>query len=105
MVFEGDNVMVVCAHHLNTIPPPPSSRTDRTIPSELERLLLACLAKKPSERPTSRELADALAAIPANGWTSLDAGNWWTEFEKAPREAVSPVADTIAVLPHHPGAP
>jgi hypothetical protein len=106
MVFEGESAMAVCAKHLSTIPPPPSSRTDREIPAAVEKLLLACLEKKPADRPASaRALADALGAIPANGWTLSDAADWWTRFESAPRVDAAPrsdtiaVADTIAVLP------
>jgi serine/threonine-protein kinase len=101
MVFEGESAVAVCAQHLSTPPPPPSSRTDRAVPGELERLLLACLAKKPSERPASaRALAESLAAIPINGWTTSDATAWWARFERGEPEPVSlGVADTMAVLP------
>jgi eukaryotic-like serine/threonine-protein kinase len=65
LVFEGETPLQTILKHLQQPPEPPSRRTDRPIPAELETLVLACLAKRPDERPSSaRELAERLAAIP-----------------------------------------
>jgi serine/threonine-protein kinase len=67
-VFEGETMVEVCSHHLHTAPIPPSERLGRTIPRDLERLILACLAKDPGDRPqTATDLDRQLAgcAVPA----------------------------------------
>jgi serine/threonine protein kinase len=61
-VFHGRSVVEVCSHHLHTAPEPLSAALGATIPAELERIVLECLAKDPSERPASAsELARRLA--------------------------------------------
>jgi serine/threonine-protein kinase len=78
-VFEGSSVVEVCGHHLHTEPVPPSQRTDRPIPSDLERLILDCLAKDPAARPqTARDLERRLeACVVAEPWTPDAAHDWW----------------------------
>ena len=63
-MFTGDTVMKVITQHLQAVPVPPSERTELPIPATLEHLVLACLAKKPEERPqNARQLARSLDAI------------------------------------------
>lgn len=78
-VFEGTNLIAVALAHLEEAPCPPSLRTDRHIPADLEQVLLRCLAKDPGERYQSAgELADALAACgSAADWTEQRAQEWW----------------------------
>jgi serine/threonine-protein kinase len=65
LVFEGDTPLQTILQHLQHPPVPPSQRTDQPIPAELEALVLACLAKRPDDRPRSAaELAERLAAVP-----------------------------------------
>lgn len=65
LVFEADTPLQTILQHLQHRPVPPSQRTDQPIPSELETLVLACLAKRPDDRPRSAaELAERLAAVP-----------------------------------------
>jgi serine/threonine-protein kinase len=65
LVFEGDTPLQTILKHLQQTPDPPSRRTDRPIPPELEAAVLACLAKRPDDRPRSaRELAQRLAEVP-----------------------------------------
>jgi serine/threonine-protein kinase len=80
-VFGGNTVVEVCAHHLHTAPEPPSSRLGAAISPDLEALVLACLAKRPDERPASAQaLRDRLrACVFAGGWTNARAGEWWTK--------------------------
>jgi serine/threonine-protein kinase len=79
-VFEGRNVVEVCGHHLHTRPVPPSERLGQPVPEGLQALLLACLEKEPSRRPSFAgeflETLDALRDIPA--WTNEQARGWWT---------------------------
>ncbi len=78
MVFESSNVYQAIAMTLRDEPVPPSQRTDNSIPPALERLILACLAKKPQDRPRSvAELSRALAAIDAAPWGEEQAREWW----------------------------
>src|SRR5215208_269085 len=68
-VFTGDTVLKVITQHLQAVPLPPSKRTELPIPATLEYLVLACLAKKPEERPqNARQLAQALDTIDGMRW-------------------------------------
>ena len=77
-VFEGETLMQVFAHHLQTAAPPPSQTSPFAVPPDLDRLVLSCLAKKPEDRPQSAaELDRRLAAIDVERWTDADARQWW----------------------------
>jgi eukaryotic-like serine/threonine-protein kinase len=79
-VFAGDTVLRVITQHLQTAPVPPSQQTELPIPTPLERLVLACLAKKPGDRPqNAREVARALDAIEGLTWSETDARRWWSQ--------------------------
>jgi eukaryotic-like serine/threonine-protein kinase len=84
-VFEAETVVEVCGHHLHTEPIAPSERLGRSLPSELEALVLACLQKKPEQRPESAtELAARLHALPCrNDWTPETASAWWRRVRTA----------------------
>jgi serine/threonine protein kinase len=93
-VFTGDTVLTVIAQHLQTVPVPPSDRTELPIPTALEQLVLACLAKKPEDRPqAARQLAQSLDAIDGTTWGEEEAGRWWTEHH--PPQAVASDAITL----------
>ncbi|HJQ32010.1 MAG TPA: protein kinase [Pyrinomonadaceae bacterium] len=63
--FSGSNVIEIGAQVLHYDPPPPS-RFNPRIPSELDRLTLKALAKKPEERfQTADEFADDLERVRA----------------------------------------
>ena len=78
-VFLGRTAVEVLMHHVKTPPVPPSERSGRPIPPDLEALVLACLAKEPDDRPPSAEwLADGLAKCQtAEAWTPGRAHRWW----------------------------
>jgi serine/threonine-protein kinase len=65
LVFESDSPLQMILRHLQTPPEPPSRRSARPIPPELESLVLECLAKRPEDRPQSATaVAERLAAVP-----------------------------------------
>jgi hypothetical protein len=56
----------------------PSDMTGQPVPSELELILLTCLAKDPADRPpTAAVLAQQLEAIRLEPWTEDQAQRWW----------------------------
>jgi eukaryotic-like serine/threonine-protein kinase len=78
--FESASVMHVIARHLNEAPLPPSQRARNPVPPALEQLVLACLAKRPEQRPQSAaELSRALGAIDLVPWDEEQAAEWWRE--------------------------
>ena len=78
MVFEADTGLQMMAKHLRSEPVAPSQRTALPIPAALDRLVLACLAKKPEDRPRgAAELARALSDIEGEQWSEERAAEWW----------------------------
>ncbi len=79
-VFDGDTVEAKIMHHVHSRPNPPSSRTDRPIPRDLELVIMKCLAKNPDDRwGNVLALSRALAACNVGErWTPGRAMNWWT---------------------------
>lgn len=68
-VFEGDTVIAQCRAHLNEQPLSPSARIGRSLPADLEALILSCLAKRPHTRPESAgALCRALLACDVPVW-------------------------------------
>jgi len=78
-VFSGKSILEVCTHHLHSVPDPPSTRLGARVTPDLEAVLLACLAKRPEDRPASAHvLRDRLRACVAAGrWTNARAAQWW----------------------------
>ncbi len=78
-VFGGKSILEVCAHHLHSVPDPASMRLGAPVAADLEAVLLACLAKRPEDRPASAQaLRERLRACAAAGlWTNAKAAQWW----------------------------
>ncbi len=76
-VFHGSSVVELCGHHLHTAAA--FSEADRTrVPEVLQALVLACLAKKPSDRPASASvLASQLRNSGTDEWSQEEAAAWW----------------------------
>jgi eukaryotic-like serine/threonine-protein kinase len=81
-VFEGKTVIDLCVQHVSSQALPPSERTTRPIPPDLEALIMQCLAKAPADRPTSaRALRVALARLPVyRDWDEATALSWWERW-------------------------
>jgi serine/threonine-protein kinase len=86
LVFTAGTPMGLLLQHAQKPPTRPSERTDQPIPSELDDLVLSCLAKDPAERPQSaRELSLRLAEVDgASAWTQDRARDWWMTHQPAP---------------------
>ncbi len=78
-VFSGATVVEICGHHVHSTPEPLSARVPDPIDAELEAVILACLAKKPEDRPASiREVDGRLVSLErANPWSREDGDAWW----------------------------
>jgi hypothetical protein len=84
-VFTGKTIMEICMKHVRIAPDTPSKRLGREISPALEAVILHCLAKDPSQRPSStRALGDEIAQCePLQQWTRAEAEVWWAEFRKS----------------------
>ena len=78
LVFEGESAIQVLLKHLQHAPVPPSEFSGQPIPAGLDQLVLACLAKRPDDRPSSAaDLERSLAAVNVEPWTQEQAEAWW----------------------------
>ena len=77
--FEGSSLAELCNAHLGKPVASPSQRANRPVDPTLERVILACLAKRPAERPQStRAIVALLERSPlARAWTRDDADAFW----------------------------
>jgi serine/threonine-protein kinase len=83
--FAGKTLVELCGHHLHSVPLRPSEH-GRAVPEDLERVVLACLAKDRAARPqTAAALAEELRSCrDAGRWSEADAELWW---RSAPQSA------------------
>lgn len=82
-VFDGTSLVEICSQHIHEKPKPLSAR-GVSVPAELEAIVLACLEKKPEQRPQSAaELRSRLAACAVDSWESEAAGAWWSRHQTA----------------------
>jgi serine/threonine protein kinase len=100
-VFGGTSVVEVCAHHLHSVPDPPSARLAAPVAADLEAILLACLAKRPEDRPASAQaLRERLRACAAWGlWTDERAAQWWAMHRQRSRPGGAAAASKITSAP------
>lgn len=95
-VFDGNTIIEVCMHHLNTAPAPLTEVEGREIPSGLTELVFACLAKSKADRPDSAQaLADALDRLETPRWTRADAEDWWDTHGSAIRATAQPISSNV----------
>jgi serine/threonine-protein kinase len=91
VLFNKPNAMSIALAHLTEQPEPPSMRSELAIPESLETVLMACVAKRPEERPQSipefRAMLDNCLDVPP--WTAADANRWWALHRPEPAQKVS----------------
>jgi serine/threonine-protein kinase len=99
-VFGGNSIFEVCAHHLHSVPEPPSVRLGAPVSADLESVLLACLAKRPEDRPGSAHiLRERLLACAAAGrWTNARAAEWWAAHRHQLRSGGAGTSATSAAI-------
>jgi serine/threonine-protein kinase len=84
LVFEATSGLQMIAKHIQEAPVPPSERTELEVSPELDRVVLACLAKRPEDRPASAvELDRMLAEIEVGPWSEEEATRWWRTHQPA----------------------
>jgi serine/threonine-protein kinase len=88
--FNGATVLEICGHHLHTAPEPPSARLGKTLPPDLERVIMRCIEKKPDQRPhDAAALFEELHACDdASAWSPVGARKWWRERGREIRRRV-----------------
>jgi serine/threonine-protein kinase len=102
-VFTGSTSIEIFGKHLHTAPVPPSERLGKTVPPDLEQLIMSCLEKEPTRRPESaRVLQRGLKACrDAGSWSDEDARRWMdghsTALRARQRRFERGSADTVAV--------
>lgn len=82
-LFDAKNAMEMVVHHVRTEPEKISERTDNPVSAELTEIVMSCLAKAASDRPTSaKELRDSLRKTPEYGvWEEEKAMVFWQELD------------------------
>jgi serine/threonine-protein kinase len=84
LVFEASSGFQMIAKHIQETPVPPSQRTELPVAAELDRVILACLAKRPDDRPQSAaELDRMLDEIDVAPWGEEEATRWWRVHQPA----------------------
>jgi serine/threonine-protein kinase len=79
VVFNKPGAMAMAMAHVTEQPESPSNRSELPIPPSLERVVMACLAKNPNDRPQSVEELRAMldACTDVTEWSQADADRWW----------------------------
>jgi tRNA A-37 threonylcarbamoyl transferase component Bud32 len=84
LLFDAASGFQMIAKHIQETPVPPSQRTELDVSPELDQAVLACLAKKPEDRPQSAaELDRMLSEIEVEPWSEEEATRWWRTRQPA----------------------
>lgn len=105
--FDAPSLVEVCSLHLHGAPKPASEVLGAPVAADLEAVLLAALAKAPSQRPESADAfaEQLLGCADAGSWSVPRARSWWRTHGRALAEAArrpgtppsDPLAATVAV--------
>ncbi len=100
-LFDCLTLGEVLMHQVNDLPAKPSERLGKPVASDLEEVLMRCLAKDPAARPVNaRELDDALGRCKnAADWTRDLADEWWRKYAAAQVEKTMVSAAPPAAKP------
>jgi serine/threonine-protein kinase len=81
--FEARDAWSLLMHHSQTPPSPPSEVARHPVPAEMDALIVECLSKDPSQRPSSADaLRERLSGIPVDSaWDQERARAWWALHE------------------------
>jgi hypothetical protein len=83
-VFEAATVIEVCSKHMLETPVPPSQRLGKALPTDLEAIVLGCLAKDRDARPASAAvLRTSLLACADAAHIDLPAARAWWQVHRA----------------------
>ncbi len=89
-VFPPGDVVEILAHQIGDAAPFPSERLGRSLPRDLEYVIMSCLSKDPANRPESAaRLAEMLQACDCGTWSADDARWWWEEYGEAARNEIA----------------
>jgi serine/threonine protein kinase len=97
--IEAASILEIIRRQVEEMPAAPSSKAPRPIASELEQVIMACLAKSPAERPrNAADMAEILVnCTPRDPWTAADAHRWWDEHHGSSAAAPGSEAVTQAI--------
>ncbi len=88
-MFLSDSLFDLLRLQSSVTPDSPSTRLGRDVATDLEEVIMTCLAKSPADRPqTARDLERRLAACAdVDSWTFEEAQEWWKAYEAKSRPA------------------
>jgi hypothetical protein len=78
-LFDGESIEGLLVQQVKDEPSQPSARLGRTTSTDLETIIMRCLAKSPDQRPPNAEALEAALAgcAAARTWTLAKAEEWW----------------------------
>ena len=86
-VFQAATVIEVCSKHMLETPVPPSQRLGKSLPADLEAIVLGCLAKDRDARPASAAaLRKSLLACVDAVHIDLPVARAWWQTHRASRK-------------------
>ena len=104
LVFDATSPMAMAIAHATELPRPPSACAPvPPPPPELDRLIMQCLAKEPTDRPAdARELQRLLDGVPlAEPWSEERATAWWADRSAGARPSAPDLSRAPTLF--HPG--
>jgi serine/threonine protein kinase len=97
-VFDGNSLVEICSQHLHDAPASIIKKKP-DVPANLERVVLALLAKKPDDRPKdAATLASMIRECAVGEWTVDEAVQWWVDRPRTRNSAAVP-ANGVKVKP------
>lgn len=101
-VFDGESAFEVLQKHVSSTPETPRQRLGVAVEDSLEKTIMECLEKEPSNRPQSTQSLIAIlrSSSAYRTWTDNQAAEWWREFRE--RRAARPSPDSSATAVSEP---